>query len=117
MPGIYVNDGGATSSAIGNILGGIAQEVGPEGVAKAALLAQQTQGADLDNEDKWNRLVSGSNLDIPGLTRTLGITQAIEPVKYAQGSNIAGTIASQLGNIAGSAFSKSAAGQSLKSAF
>ena len=49
MPGIYVNDGGATSSAIGNILGGIAQEVGPEGAAKAALLSQQTQGADLAN--------------------------------------------------------------------
>ena len=52
-----------------------------------------------------------------GDTATLGITQQIQPVQYAQGSNIAGTIASQLGNIAGSAFSKSAAGQSLKSAF
>jgi hypothetical protein len=52
-----------------------------------------------------------------GTTKTLGVTQAIQPVQYAQGSNIAGTIANQLGNIAGSAFSKSAAGQSLKSAF
>ena len=52
-----------------------------------------------------------------GDTKTLGITQQIQPVQYAQGSNIAGTIATQLGNIAGSAFSKSAAGQSLKSAF
>ena len=41
------------SSAIGNILGSIAQQVGPEGAAKAALLAQQTQGADLDNQDTW----------------------------------------------------------------
>ena len=52
-----------------------------------------------------------------GTTKTLGVTQQIEPIKYQQGSNIAGTIASQLGNIAGSAFSKSSAGQSLKSAF
>jgi hypothetical protein len=52
-----------------------------------------------------------------GDTATLGITQAIQPVHYEQGSNIAGTIASQLGNIAGSAFAKSGAGQSLKSAF
>ena len=56
-----------------------------------------------------------------GTTRTLGVTQAIEPVKYAQGSDIAGTVASSLGNIAGSAFSSSAAGKglstSLKSAF
>ena len=92
MPGIYVNDGGATSSAIGNILGGIAQEVGPEGAAKAALLAQQTQGADLENEDKWNRIVSGSNLDIPGLTRTLGIN-APDPNNPAAGG-VAGTVSS-----------------------
>ena len=51
-----------------------------------------------------------------GDTKTLGITQAIEPVKYAQGSNLAGTIAGQLGNIAGSAFAKSA-GPAVKSAF
>ena len=89
MPGIYVHDGGATSSAIGNILGGIAQEVGPEGAAKAALLAQQTQGADLENEDKWNRIVSGSNLDIPGLTRTLDIN-APDP----NNPSVAGTVSS-----------------------
>jgi hypothetical protein len=52
-----------------------------------------------------------------GDTSTLAITQAIQPVHYQQGSDIAGTIASQLGNIAGSAFAKSSAGQSLKSAF
>ena len=52
-----------------------------------------------------------------GDTATLGVTQAIQPIHYQQGSDIAGTIAGQLGNIAGSAFSKSAAGQSLKSAF
>src|SRR4029077_15605499 len=48
-----------------------------------------------------------------GDTKTLGVTQAIQPVQYAQGSNIAGTIASQLGNIAGSAFSNSKAGKNL----
>jgi len=42
-----------------------------------------------------------------GTTKTLGVTQAIEPVHYQQGSDIAGTIASSLGNIAGSAFAKS----------
>ena len=89
MPGIYVNDGGATSSAIGNILGGIAQEVGPEGAAKAALLSQQTQGADLDNQAKWNALVAGQNLDIPGLTRTLGIN-ATDPGN----PSVAGTVTS-----------------------
>ena len=51
-----------------------------------------------------------------GDTATLGITQNIQPVQYAQGSNIAGTIASQLGNIAGSAFAKNV-GPSLKSSF
>src|SRR4029077_20377810 len=92
IPGLYINDGGQMSSAIGNILGGIAQEVGPEGAAKAALLAQQTQGADLENEDKWNRLVSGSNLDIPGLTRTLGIN-APDPNNPSAGG-VAGTVSS-----------------------
>jgi hypothetical protein len=89
MPGIYVNDGGATSSAIGNILGGIAQEVGPEGAAKAALLQQQTQGADLENEAKWNALVAGQNLDIPGLTRTLNMN-ATDPAN----PSVAGTVTS-----------------------
>ena len=92
MPGIYVNDGGATSSAIGNILGGIAQEVGPEGAAKAALLAQQTQGADLANEDAWNKIVSGSNIDIPGLTRTLNMN-APDP-NNPSSSGVAGTVSS-----------------------
>ena len=51
-----------------------------------------------------------------GTTQTLGVTQAIQPVHYEPGSNIAGTIASSLGNIAGSAFAKNV-GPSLKSAF
>ena len=84
-----MNDGGATSSAIGNILGGIAQEVGPEGAAKAALLSQQTQGADLDNQAKWNALIAGQNLDIPGLTRTLN-ANATDPAN----PSVAGTVTS-----------------------
>lgn len=64
-----MNDGGATSSAIGNILGGIAQEVGPEGAAKAALLQQQTQGTDLANERLWTQQV----LDAAAARRANGI--------------------------------------------
>ena len=89
MPGLYIQDGGETSSAIGNILGGIAQQVGPEGAAKAALLQQQTQGADLDNQAKWNALVAGQNLDIPGLTRTLNMN-ATDPGN----PSVAGTVTS-----------------------
>jgi hypothetical protein len=52
-----------------------------------------------------------------GDTQTLGIAQQVQPVQFTQGSNVAGTVASQLANIAGSAFAKSPTGQSLKSAF
>jgi hypothetical protein len=80
---------------------------GYEGMGSAAndALTTSSEGINLANDFRG------------GDTKTLGVTQAIEPVHYAQGSNIAGTIASQLGNIAGSAFSGSSAGQSLKSAF
>jgi hypothetical protein len=39
-----------------------------------------------------------------GIAKTLGVTQQIQPVQYQQGSNIAGTIASTLGQMAGNAF-------------
>jgi hypothetical protein len=80
---------------------------GYEGMGSSAssALADSAEGINLANDLRG------------GTTKTLGVTQQIEPVKYAQGSNIAGTIASQLGNIAGSAFSNSGAGKSLKSAF
>ena len=80
---------------------------GYEGMGSSAAqsLADSAEGINLANDLRG------------GTTKTLGVTQAIQPVHYEQGSNLAGTIASQLGNIAGSAFSKSAAGQSLKSAF
>lgn len=79
---------------------------GYEGMGSSAAqsLADSAEGINLANDLRT------------GDTKTLGITQAIQPVQYQQGSNIAGTIASQLGNIAGSAFSKSA-GPALKSAF
>jgi hypothetical protein len=48
-----------------------------------------------------------------GDTATLGITQQIQPVQYAQGSNIAGSLASSLGNLAGSAFMGSDTGKAL----
>ena len=91
MPGIYVNDGGATSSAIGNILGGIAQEVGPEGAAKAALLQQQTQGADISNQDAYEKLLAAEAAanSTPGLTRTLNMN-ATDPGQ----PTVAGTVTS-----------------------
>jgi hypothetical protein len=39
-----------------------------------------------------------------GDTATLGIAQQVQPVQFTQGSNIAGTLASSLAGIAGSAF-------------
>jgi hypothetical protein len=73
------------------------------GSAASSALADSAEGINLANDLR------------SGTTKTLGVTQAIQPVQYAQGSNIAGTIAGQLGNIAGSAFSNSAAGKSLAS--
>ena len=42
-----------------------------------------------------------------GDTAALGVAQNVQPVQYTQGSNIAGSLASSLANIAGSAFGKS----------
>jgi hypothetical protein len=39
-----------------------------------------------------------------GDTATLGVAQQVQPVQFTQGSNIAGTLATQLANIAGSAY-------------
>jgi hypothetical protein len=80
---------------------------GYEGMGSSAssALADSAEGINLANDLR------------KGDTATLGVTQQIQPVQYQQGSSIAGTIASQLGNIAGSAFAKSGAGQNLKSAF
>ena len=91
MPGIYISDGGASSSAIGNILGGIAQQVGPEGAAKAALLQQQTQGADISNQDAYEKLLAGEAAAnaAAGLTRTLNMN-APDPGQ----PSVAGTVTS-----------------------
>ena len=91
MPGLYINDGGATSSALGNILGGIAQQVGPEAAAKAQLLYQQTQGADISNQDAYEKLLAGEAAasSTPGLTRTLNMN-ATDPGQ----PSVAGTVTS-----------------------
>jgi hypothetical protein len=77
---------------------------GDMGSSAASALSDSAEGINLANDLRG------------GTTKTLGITQQIDPVKYQSGSNIAGTIASQLGNIAGSAFAKNV-GPSLKSSF
>jgi hypothetical protein len=64
------------------------------GSSASQALADSAEGINLANDFR------------KGDTATLGITQQIQPVQYAQGSNIAGTIASGLANIAGSAFAK-----------
>ena len=74
-PGLYVQDGGELSSSLGNILGNIATQVGPEGAAKAALLAQQTQGADLANERTWTQQV----LDAAAARRANGVMATAGP--------------------------------------
>ena len=47
---------------------------------------------------------------IKGNNATLGITQNIQPIQYTQGSNIAGTVASSLANIAGGQATKANVG-------
>ena len=91
MPGIYVNDGGEMSSALGNILGNIATQVGPKAAAEAALLQQQTQGADISNQDAYQKLLAGEAAanSVPGLTRTLNMN-ATDPGQ----PSVAGTVTS-----------------------
>ena len=89
MPGIYVNDGGATSSAIGNILGGIAQEVGPEGRRRPRCCRNRRKALTSTIRTTWNKLMSDQNLDIPGLTRTLNMN-ATDPGN----PSVAGTVTS-----------------------
>ena len=107
MAGRVTNAAREAQGRIAALAGMTSYGGGYEGMGSSAssALSDSAEGINLANDLRG------------GTTKTLGITQAIEPVKYAQGSNIAGTIASSLGNIAGSAFAKSSAGQSLKSAF
>jgi hypothetical protein len=67
---------------------------GDMGSAASTALANSAEGINLASDFR------------KGDTATLGITQAIEPIQYKQGSNIAGSIASSLGSIAGNAFMK-----------
>ena len=90
-PGVYLHDGGEMSSSLGNILGNIATQVGPEGAAKAALLAQQTQGADLANERTWTQQV----LDAAAARRANGImaTGGADAQPPGAPGSVAGTVA------------------------
>ena len=69
---------------------------GDMGSAASTSLANSAEGINLASDFR------------KGDTATLGITQQIQPVQYKQGTDLAGTIASSLGNIAGSAFMKGA---------
>jgi hypothetical protein len=67
---------------------------GDMGSAASTALANSAEGINLASDFR------------KGDTATLGITQQIQPVQYKSGTDLAGTIASSLGNIAGSAFTK-----------
>ena len=67
---------------------------GDMGSAASTALANSAEGINLASDFR------------KGDTATLGITQNIQPVQYKQGTDLAGTIAGSLGNIAGSAFMK-----------
>ena len=51
-----------------------------------------------------------------GITQTLGVTQQIQPIQYAQGSNLAGSLASSLAGIAGKGLGNSLSGALAKTA-
>jgi hypothetical protein len=86
MPGIYINDGGQTSSTIGSMLGNLATSLSPEAAAQAQLLREQTIGADLANQLKQATVQGISGL--PGLT---GAANA-DPTAN-QGSGVANVLA------------------------
>jgi hypothetical protein len=67
---------------------------GDMGSAASTALANSAEGINLASDFR------------KGDTATLGITQNIQPVQYKQGSDLAGSIAGQLGSIAGNAFMK-----------
>jgi hypothetical protein len=46
-----------------------------------------------------------------GITQTLGVAQNVQPVQYAAGTDIAGSIASKLAEVAGSAFGAKLSGK------
>src|SRR6516162_3583795 len=72
MPGLYINDGGQTSSALSNALSGLSMALSPEARAKADLLWYQTQGADIANQGAAQGVANEQNRirSIPGVTNT-----------------------------------------------
>jgi hypothetical protein len=89
MPGIYVNDGGQTSSAIGSILGNLATNLGPEAAAKAQLLKLQSEEADRQNALLSN-IQQGANA-IPAYLTAPGVNA--DPTVGVGDGTVAGTLA------------------------
>ena len=58
MPGIYVQDGGETASALGKILGGVAANMSPQAQAEAQALRYRTEGLDIANQAAAEQLQS-----------------------------------------------------------
>jgi hypothetical protein len=50
VPGLYINDGGETASALGKVLGGIASNYDPKTIAEAQALRYRTEGEDIANQ-------------------------------------------------------------------
>jgi hypothetical protein len=97
MPGIYVNDGGGISSALGNILGGMANNMGPEAAAKAQLLKLQAEEA-----DRKNALLSNTQRGVLAVQPSLEAAGATGPaaptdpgiVTTQPATGVAGTLSS-----------------------
>ena len=89
MPGIYINDGGQTASALGNVLGGLATELGPEAAAKAQLLREQTEQADWSNRLLSTQVPAAEQAGaaVPGLLSTFDANA--QPTGSAVGNTVA----------------------------
>ena len=94
MPGIFVNDGGSTSSALGNALGGIAADFSPQAYAAAQLVRQQTEEAMWQNRQLSSQVPAQENAagSAPGLLTTFG-ANAAPPGATAGDGSVAGTLA------------------------
>lgn len=100
MPGLYINDGGASSSALSNALNGLAGAFSPEAQARASLLYLQSEQADWNNRllssqvpaaeqaaGSVSSLLSGANANPAGGPGVSGITGG------DGASSVAGTVA------------------------
>jgi hypothetical protein len=92
MPGIYLNDGGATSSALGNALGGLAGAFSPENQAKAALIKLQSEQADWQNRQLSDTVNAAEQAAAaaPGILSTFG-ANAVPP--DGSGGGVPGAVA------------------------